>query len=232
MFSPANKTPQRAKREKAKQLKKGTIRMNAYRTRRSPAMLPPSPPELTTARLLLRLPTSEDAPHILDFYVANREHFTPWWPRWAPDFFTERYWQERTAQDLENFAQDRAVRLYLFPLAEPRRVIGHIHFSQITRGSAHYCVLGYGLDREMEGQGLMAEGLRAAIRYMFEERNIHRIMANYIPHNRRSGALLKRLGFVVEGYARDYLYIDGQWQDHILTSLTNPDWQPSDPSRP
>lgn len=31
---------------------------------------------------------------------------------------------------------------------------------------------------------------------------------------------------VVEGYARDYLMINGQWQDHILTSLINRNWQP------
>jgi ribosomal-protein-alanine N-acetyltransferase len=46
-----------------------------------------------------------------------------------------------------------------------------------------------------------------------------------MPRNQRSGNLLKRLGFVVEGYARDYLLINDRWEDHILTSLTNPDWQ-------
>jgi ribosomal-protein-alanine N-acetyltransferase len=46
-------------------------------------------------------------------------------------------------------------------------------------------------------------------------------MANYIPTNERSGLLLKRLGFAVEGYARDYLLINGQWRDHVLTALTN-----------
>jgi ribosomal-protein-alanine N-acetyltransferase len=45
-----------------------------------------------------------------------------------------------------------------------------------------------------------------------------------MPHNTRSAAVLKRLGFAVDGYARDYLMIDGRWQDHILTSLLNPDW--------
>jgi ribosomal-protein-alanine N-acetyltransferase len=71
----------------------------------------------------------------------------------------------------------------------------------------------------------MTEALKVAINYVFIELNLHRIMAAYIPHNQRSGRLLKRLGFLVEGYARDYLMIDGQWQDHILTSLINPNWQ-------
>jgi ribosomal-protein-alanine N-acetyltransferase len=38
----------------------------------------------------------------------------------------------------------------------------------------------------------------------------------------RSGRLLGRLGFVIEGYARDYLLVNGRWEDHVLTSLINP----------
>ena len=43
-------------------------------------------------------------------------------------------------------------------------------------------------------------------------------MANYMPHNSRSAALLFRLGFEKEGVARSYLKIAGKWQDHVLTS--------------
>jgi ribosomal-protein-alanine N-acetyltransferase len=71
----------------------------------------------------------------------------------------------------------------------------------------------------------MTEALQVAIAYVFDELKMHRIMASYLPHNQRSGRLLKRLGFVVEGYARDYLMINGQWQDHILTSLVNHNWK-------
>jgi ribosomal-protein-alanine N-acetyltransferase len=49
-------------------------------------------------------------------------------------------------------------------------------------------------------------------------------MANYMPTNKRSGNLLERLGFTVEGYAKDYLLINGSWRDHLLTSGTNPNW--------
>ena len=61
-------------------------------------------------------------------------------------------------------------------------------------------------------------------RYMQRSQHIHRIMANYMPHNQRSGGLLARLGFEKEGYAKDYLLIDGQWRDHVLTALTTREW--------
>jgi ribosomal-protein-alanine N-acetyltransferase len=53
---------------------------------------------------------------------------------------------------------------------------------------------------------------------------MHRIMASYMPRNARSEAVLERLGFQKEGFAKDYLLINGKWEDHNLTSLVNPDW--------
>lgn len=85
--------------------------------------------------------------------------------------------------------------------------------------------MGYALAENEQGQGYMTEALQVAVEYVFKELNMHRVMANYIPQNQRSGNVLMRLGFVVEGYAREYLLINGQWQDHTLTSLTNKDWQ-------
>jgi [ribosomal protein S5]-alanine N-acetyltransferase len=74
----------------------------------------------------------------------------------------------------------------------------------------------------------MFEALTAAIAFAFDVLRLHRIMANYIPGNERSGKLLRRLGFNMEGYARDYLLIDGEWRDHILTALTNAKLTPED----
>ena len=62
-----------------------------------------------------------------------------------------------------------------------------------------------------------------AIDHVFHALKLHRIMANYMPTNVRSARLLRRLGFVPEGFARDYLFIAGAWQDHVLTALTHPD---------
>lgn len=102
-------------------------------------------------------------------------------------------------------------------------MIAAIGFSNFIRGAFQACYLGYSVDKGHEGQGYMREALQASITYVFDELQLHRIMANYMPVNRRSGGLLRRLGFVVEGYARDYLQINGNWEDHVLTSLTNPE---------
>jgi ribosomal-protein-alanine N-acetyltransferase len=68
----------------------------------------------------------------------------------------------------------------------------------------------------------MREALQATIEYVFDVMRLHRVQANYVPENRRSAALLEHLGFVREGLARDYLFINGAWRDHVLTARLNP----------
>ena len=174
---------------------------------------------LTTARLRLVGPHRELAPAVVSFLAENREHFAPTSPPQPDDFFTLDGAARRLAQAEEELASERRVPWFMMIEDE---VVGSINFNQCFRGPFQACYLGYAIGRRFEGQGLMREGLEAALAHMFDERGFHRVMANYMPTNERSGGLLRRLGFVVEGYARDYLFIAGAWRDHVLTAKTSP----------
>ncbi|HLP91299.1 MAG TPA: ribosomal protein S5-alanine N-acetyltransferase [Nostocaceae cyanobacterium] len=182
-------------------------------------------PLITSDRLLLRIAVPEDVPHILKYFGDNKNYLTPFYPRWAENFFTEEFWKYQIENNFIEFINDYSLKLFIYLKSNPREIIGTANFNNIVRNAAHFCSLGYSLAEHQQGKGYMTEALKAAIQYAFEDLNLHRIMANYMPHNRRSGNVLKRLGFVVEGYARDYLMINGKWEDHILTSLINPHWQ-------
>ena len=106
-----------------------------------------------------------------------------------------------------------------------RLIFGMCSFTQIARGPFQACYLGYKIDHDYEGQGLMTEALQVAIDFIFIEYNLHRIMANYMPANEKSAKLLQRLSFVIEGRAEQYLLINGRWEDHIITSLINKNWK-------
>jgi ribosomal-protein-alanine N-acetyltransferase len=180
-------------------------------------------PVITTKRLLLTLPPTEAAPRMLAYVLENQEHFAPWSPPEPPGYYTEAYWRERLAAARAEFERGQSVKLVFFERQRPGGpVVGDCAFTNIMRGPFQACYLGYKLDRGRVGQGLMDEALRGAIAYVFDDLRLHRIMANYMPVNERSGRLLRKLGFVVEGYARDYLFIAGDWRDHVLTALTNP----------
>jgi ribosomal-protein-alanine N-acetyltransferase len=101
-------------------------------------------------------------------------------------------------------------------------VLGVCNYSNIVRGTFQSCHLGYATAEKHQSQGYMAEAINASLGYVFNELNLHRVMANYMPRNARSGDLLARLGFTVEGKASQYLQINGVWEDHVLTSRINP----------
>lgn len=185
-------------------------------------------PVLETERLIVRPPTVADVPSIVAFYTNNNGHLSPWGPIFPPDFFTENYWTSCVYQYAQELSNDQALRLFAFYKDNPEVIAGSINFTQICRRAAQFCFLGFAAAESAQGKGLMYEAVSAAIEFVFDDMNLHRIQANYMPHNRRSGALLNRLGFIPEGYARNYLRINGEWRDHVLTSLTNPNWRERD----
>ena len=182
-------------------------------------------PRLETERLVLRPGTAEDVPAIVAYYLRNRKRLAPVDPLRPDSFFTEEFWHLRVRLDHQEIREDRSLRLFLFPRQEPRRVIGIANFTQFVRGVAQHCTLGYAIDEAEEGKGLMEEAARAGIQRIFQVEKLHRIQANYMPRNERSAALLRRLGFTIEGLAREYLLIAGRWEDHVLTGLINPEWR-------
>ena len=184
-----------------------------------------APPLLSTRRLFVRMAEYTDIAAVTQYYQRNRAFLAPFEPIRPEEFFTEFFWQVQLERSLMDFEQDRSLRLFIFERANPTVVIGSINFNQFFRGPLQACVVGYSLAETKQGQGYMREALTVGISYLFVELNFHRITANYMPRNQRSGNLLKKIGFVVEGYAKDYILINGMWEDHILTSLTNVDWQ-------
>jgi ribosomal-protein-alanine N-acetyltransferase len=191
-------------------------------------------PQLETARLVLRLgrPGMEGA--MIEFLSCNfAGHLDRWSPPVGRGFFTEAFWREKLRLGVEEYHHDRALR-FVMQLRGPAReipldapIVGTCNYSNIVRGPFQACHLGYQIALAQQGQGLMHEALSAANAYMFGERRLHRIMANYRPENHRSARLLERLGFRREGIAGDYLFIDGAWRDHVLTSLVSATFDPS-----
>lgn len=185
---------------------------------------------LRDERMVLRVGQDGDIPQIIAFHDRNRAHFETIASPKPDEWYTTTFWEEklrlaRTPADPASIgffvfrAEDHATQ-------EHPEIIGFVSFANPIRGAFQACILGYGIDAGVEGQGYMTGALRLAIPYVFDQLGIHRIMANHAPTNVRSGRVLRKLGFIPEGYARDYLLVHGEWQDHVLTALTNHDWKP------
>lgn len=185
-----------------------------------------SAPEMTTARLLIRLVSAADAPRMLEFAIRNRAHLESTSPTRTADYFTPEFWEQRTTIAAADFERGTAASLVLLDRTEVTRTIGTVGLSMVQRGPLQAANLGYALDKSAQGCGYMHEALNAVVGHAFGPMNLHRLFAGYMPTNDRSGRVLRKLGFEVIGYCRDYLHIAGAWRDHILTSLVNANWRP------
>lgn len=182
---------------------------------------------LKTERLLLEELAPRHAPMLLAYYERNRAHLESWEPTRSAAFYTVEFHESAIAASEHDAEHGLSKRFVAFELGGPE-IVASINLMNIRRGVVHSGIIGYSVDARYEGRGYATEAAGAVVRYAFDVLNLHRLETSYQPTNERSGRVLRNLGFVVEGYARDYLFLNGAWRDGILVSLTNPKWRASD----
>ncbi|MDC7239134.1 MAG: GNAT family N-acetyltransferase [Spirochaetales bacterium] len=174
-----------------------------------------------TERLDLLTPSLDLAPLALDYYLRNKDFLRPWSPLPTENFYTLEHHQKMMNAGMDHLRNQEEIKLWMRCRGE-EELIGQFCFSQIVRGPFQSCYLGYSLDEKRTGRGYMTEALKEGISMIFDDMELHRIEANIMPRNTASLRVTEKLGFRSEGTARDYLKINGRWEDHIHMVLLNP----------
>lgn len=104
-------------------------------------------------------------------------------------------------------------------------LVGVFNFSEIVRGAFHSAYLGYYAFAPHAGGGYMSDALAQALDFAFRTLKLHRVEVNVQPGNTRSLSLVRRSGFVHEGYSRRYVKIAGRWRDHVRFAMLVEDWR-------
>lgn len=166
-------------------------------------------------RIFIRKPTEEDCQELLSLHQRSKEFHFPW----ASPPLTEE-----ECKTYINRCQNEDFEGLLICHSTYKRIVGVANLSQIFYKAFQNAYLGYYVDVDFAGQGLMSEGMRLVINHAFYTLGLHRVEANIQPENIASINLVKRLGFTKEGFSRRYLKINGEWRDHERWALTVEDW--------
>jgi ribosomal-protein-alanine N-acetyltransferase len=172
-------------------------------------------PAIAGSGVSLRAPQMTDYPEWAGLREQSRDFLTPWEPIWPADDLSRGAFRRR----LRRYAEDqRADQAYAFLIYrnEDDALVGGITLANIRRGVAQAGSLGYWVGAAFARRGYMTRAVRALVPFAFGTLRLHRIEAACIPDNAASIGLLEKTGFVREGYAREYLCINGLWQDHLL----------------
>jgi ribosomal-protein-alanine N-acetyltransferase len=185
--------------------------------------------EIRGAGVYLRYPTMQDYAAWAELRALSRQHLTPWEPQWARDELARSSFRRRL-RAAQREARDDLGYSYLVFAETPLRLVGGLNLSNIRRGIAQTASIGYWIGAPYTGRGLMTDAVRSVAPFAFATLRLHRLEAACLPTNHASMRVLEKAGFRLEGLARQYLKIDGRWQDHSLYALLRDDLQ-SEPAR-
>lgn len=179
------------------------------------------PFRLAGARVFLRPPERGDYEGWASLRASSRDFLAPWEPTWPPDALSRTSFRGRVARYAEDWRTDQAYNFFIF--AHDETLLGGVGLSNIRRGVSETASLGYWVGEAFARQRYMTAALPLVLDFAFERLGLHRIEAACLPTNIPSRSLLARAGFHQEGYAREYLCIEGKWQDHLLFAILRGD---------
>jgi RimJ/RimL family protein N-acetyltransferase len=155
------------------------------------------PEQLTTDRLLMRVPRLEDASAIFAGWAQDSEvtRYLTWRPH-------ERI--EQTQDFVRNClaAWENHTRFpYMITLKNDGQVIGMID----PRIEGSRVGIGYGSARAYWGKGYVTEATRAVIDWAFQQPSVYRVYATTDVDNLASQRVLEKVGMQREGLLRKYI---------------------------
>jgi len=179
-------------------------------------------PVIQTDTIILRPPAVSDYAEWARLRSLSRAFLEPWEPNWPRDDLTKIAYKQRVRRYGKDMRDDFAYAFFVF-CRHSGQLVGGLTVSNVRRGVAQTCSLGYWVGEPFARQGYMTDAVRSAVSFAFDNLRLHRVEAACLPVNEASRRLLLRCGFSEEGYARKYLKINGRWQDHLLFALLDTD---------
>jgi ribosomal-protein-serine acetyltransferase len=165
-------------------------------------------------QLSLKLRGPKDADSFFILVDKNREAFRQY-----------LYWVDNTntPADVEKFIQDCKEKFENkkgadFGVLYEGKWIGSMGFHEIDNIN-NKAAIGYWLDKDFQGKGIMTKCVQTIIQYGFEELGLNRIEILCEVTNIKSKAIPERLNFTFEGTLRANHKINAIFHDDLLFSL-------------
>lgn len=168
---------------------------------------------LETQRLILRRFNNDD---LYDFYEMAKNPEVGYNAGWKPHESIEE-----SQRILNIFSQSEEI--YAVVLKENNKAIGSlgIHPDSLRPKILDVKCIGYVMNSDYWGKGLMTEAVKEVIRYLFEEMGMELLSVAHFVDNYRSKRVIEKCGFKYEGTLRKRIIrFDGSLLDECVYSLT------------
>lgn len=176
---------------------------------------------IETPRLILRALRESDLDDLYQ-YQSDPEtvRYIPWTVRTREEV-SEALMKYRAIPD---FSKDGDSVLLGWELKVTGKVIGQCSFTLESLQNQHG-EIGYVSNPKYSGNGYASEAIRALISDVFSNFPVRRLSATIDPRNKKSLALVTRLGFRHEGTFLENEYIKGEWVDTAFYAIRKSEFE-------
>lgn len=149
--------------------------------------------------------------------IQKNKEFLSEWLVWTKKVKNVKDSENKILKDQDNFYKKDSLELGIF---ENNKLIGRIGFISISERSAE---IGYWLDKDFNGKGIMTTCVKKLVEYAFNKTSIFRIVIKMDPKNTKSRNVPERVGFFYEGCERAGVFVKGEPRDSLIYSYVKTD---------
>ncbi|MEM7068919.1 MAG: GNAT family protein [Pseudomonadota bacterium] len=171
--------------------------------------------KVPNCNLVLREPRRGDFAQWVSLRKDSSEFLTKWEPKWPSDDLTPLGFHRRLRSYTKQRQEGTGHTFFLFD-RQSNELFGGLSLTKICHGISKSATLGYWMGVHHAGKGHMGLAVPSILSFAFNQLRLERVEAAALPTNDRSIHLLGKCGFQREGFAREYLEINGVREDHVL----------------
>ncbi len=173
-------------------------------------------PTVSDGGITLRLIRQRDAGEWREVRRRNRDWLQPWEASLPPEASLITDVPATFGQMVRRMRKDaRAGRALPWAIIADGRFVGQLTVGGITYGSLRSAYIGYWIDKDVAGRGIMPAAVAMACDFCLDVLRLHRVEINIRPENMASLRVVEKIGLRKEGERPKYLHIDGDWRDHV-----------------
>lgn len=169
----------------------------------------------------LKLVEEKDAKVLFHVIDKNRDYFTPWFA-WLDRMTDETVQLAFIRGCMKDYGNGQGPKVIIWYDSKLVGFIAHKDYKPLNKSIA----LGYWLDEDYTGKGIMTKACKCMIDMAFE-RDINKVEIHCASENKTSRNIPKRLGFTEEGIVRAAELINGQYMDNVIYGMLKDEWHES-----
>lgn len=168
----------------------------------------------------LRMLNAKDAEKLFEITDRSRDYLREFLP-WLDHTKTVEDSYQFIMNNFQVYAERKGVSAGIIYRGELAGIAGYNELDWVNKVAS----IGYWLDYEQQGKGIMTRVVRALTDYAFYKYDLNRVEISAAYANKKSQGIPERLGFKKEGILRQKEWLYDHFVDHVIYSMLKSEWE-------